>query len=73
MTDRDNGLSCRRVLDIRLGRLVEAHMALTDLQKGETLLLGGHCLVDDTERGWHASAMIRSEENRRRRLSCVEH
>ena len=72
MTDHNDGPSRRKVLDIRIGRLVEAHMALADLQKGETLLLRGHCLVDDTERGWHAGAMIRSEENRRRRLSCVE-
>ena len=28
MTDRDNGLNRRKVLDIRIGRLVEAHMAL---------------------------------------------
>jgi hypothetical protein len=28
MTDRDNGLNRRNVLDIRNGRLVEAHMAL---------------------------------------------
>ena len=28
MTERDNGLNRRKVLDIRIGRLVEAHMAL---------------------------------------------
>ena len=49
-----NGLNRRQVLDIRIGRLVEAHVAIADLQKGETLLLGGHCLVDATERGRHA-------------------
>ena len=49
-----NALNRRKVLDIRIGRLVQAHMAVAGLQKGETLLLGGHCLVDDTERGWHA-------------------
>jgi len=28
MTKRDNGLNRRKVLDIRIGRLIEAHMAL---------------------------------------------
>jgi hypothetical protein len=53
MTGRDNGLNRRKILDIRIGRLVEAHIAAADLQKNETLLLYGHCLVDDTERVWH--------------------
>ena len=53
MTDRNEGLNRRKILDIRIGRLAEAHVAVTDLQKGETLLLRGHCLVDDTERVWH--------------------
>ena len=47
-------LNRRKVLDIRIGRVVQAHMAVAGLQNGETLLLGGHCLVDDTERGRHA-------------------
>jgi hypothetical protein len=47
MTQRDDGSNRRKVLDIRIGRLVEAHMAVADLQKGETLLLCGHCLVGD--------------------------
>ena len=54
MIDRENGLSRRKVIDIRIGRLVEAHVAIADLQENKTLLLCGHCLVDDTERGWHA-------------------
>ena len=54
MIDRENGLSRRKVIDIRIGRLVEANVAIADLQKNETLLLCGRCLVDDTERGWHA-------------------
>jgi hypothetical protein len=49
-----NALNRRKVLDIRIGRLVQAHMAVAGLQQGEALLLGGHCLVDDTERRWHA-------------------
>jgi hypothetical protein len=28
MTERDDGLNCRKVLEIGVGRLVEAHMAL---------------------------------------------
>jgi hypothetical protein len=28
MTERDDGLSRRKILNIRIGRLVEAHMAL---------------------------------------------
>ena len=47
-------LNRRKVLDIRIGRLVQAHMAVAALQNDETLLLGGHCLVDATERGRHA-------------------
>ena len=54
MIDRENGLSRRKVIDIRIGRLVEAHVGIADLQKNETLLLCGHCLVEDTERGWDA-------------------
>ena len=54
MIDRENGSNRRKVIDIRIGRLVETHVAIADLQKNETLLLCGHCLVDDTERGWHA-------------------
>jgi hypothetical protein len=40
-----NALNRRKVLDIRIGRVV---------QNGETLLLGGHCLVDATEGSRHA-------------------
>jgi len=47
-------LNRRKVLDIQIGRLVQAHMAVAGLQNGETLLLGGHCLVGATERGRHA-------------------
>ena len=54
MIDRENGLRRRKVIDIRIGRLVEARVAIADLQKNETLLLCGHCLVEDTERGWDA-------------------
>jgi hypothetical protein len=46
-----NGLNRRKVLDIRL---LEAHTLVADLQKGETLLLSGHCLIDGTEQVWHA-------------------
>jgi hypothetical protein len=46
MTYHDNGLNRRKILDIRTGRLVEAHVVVTDLQKGETLLLRGRCLAD---------------------------
>jgi hypothetical protein len=53
MTHHNYGLNRHKVLDIRIGRLVDAHIAVVGLQKGETLLLRGHCLVDDTERGWH--------------------
>ena len=56
MTDRNFGLNRNKVLDIRMGRLVDAHMAVAGLQKGETRLLRGHCLVDDTERGRHAGS-----------------
>ena len=44
-----NCLNRRQILDIRIGRLVEAHVAVTDLQKGKTLLLRGYSLVDDTK------------------------
>jgi hypothetical protein len=47
-------LNRRKVLDIRIGRVVQAHMAVAGLQNGETLLLGGHCLVGATARGRHA-------------------
>ena len=47
-------LNRRKVLDIRIGRVVQAHMAVAGLQNGETLLLGGRCLVGATERGRHA-------------------
>ena len=49
-----NALNRRKVLDIRIGRLVEAHMSVADLQKGEPLLLGGRCLVGATDGGRHA-------------------
>ena len=44
--------SNRKVLDVRIGRLVQANVAVAALQNDETLLLG-HCLVDATERGRH--------------------
>jgi hypothetical protein len=44
-------LNRRKVLDIRIGRPVQAHMAVAGLQNDETLLLGGHRLVGATERG----------------------
>jgi hypothetical protein len=47
-------LNRRKVLDIRIGRLVQAQMAVAALQNGETLLLGGHCLAGATEGGRHA-------------------
>ena len=47
-------LNRRKVLDIRIGRPVQAHMAVAGLQNDETLLLGGRCLVGATERGRHA-------------------
>ena len=47
-------LNRRKVLDIRIGRLVQVHTAVADLQNGETFLLGGHCLVGATEGGRHA-------------------
>jgi hypothetical protein len=49
-----NALNRRKVLDIRIGRLVQAHMAVAGLQNGETLLLGGHCPVGATEGGRRA-------------------
>jgi hypothetical protein len=46
MTCHDNSFNRRKILDIRIGRLVEAHVVVTDLQKGEMLLLRGRCLAD---------------------------
>ena len=43
-------LNRRKVLDIRIGRLVQAHIAVAGLQNGETLLPGGHCLVRNEPR-----------------------
>ncbi len=53
MTDHNFGLDRRKVLDIRIGRLVDAHMAVADLQRDKALLLRGHCLDYDTKRGRH--------------------
>jgi len=39
----------QRTFGIGIGRLVEAHVTVADLQKGKALLPRGHCLVDDTE------------------------
>lgn len=55
MIDRENGLSRRKVIDIRICGLVEAPVAIADLQKNETLLLCGHCLGEDTDRGRRAN------------------
>ena len=41
-----NALNRRKVLDVRIGRPVQAHVAVAALQNGETLLLGGHCIID---------------------------
>ena len=46
MTYHDNSINRRKILNIRIGRLVEAHVVVTDLQKSETLLVRGRCLAD---------------------------
>jgi hypothetical protein len=45
MTDRNYSLNRHIVLDNRIGRLVEPHMAVAGLQKGKVLLLRGHSMT----------------------------
>ena len=42
---------------VGIGRLIEADMAVADLQEGQAgrLLLGGPGRVDEAERAWHAA------------------
>ena len=39
----------QRALGVRVGGLVETHMAVADLQKGEAFLLSGERFIDDAE------------------------
>lgn len=73
MTESENGLNRRKVIDIRIGQLVEAHVVIADLQKNETLLLCGHCHAGRDRREYAASylghALFKKNEQR---LAIIE-